>query len=150
MTSHSKQSSFFSPFVPSFRCFFILFFITSKGISVINWNFLSQLPRPVGEIGGGISNAITGTLMLIGIGTAFSVPVRDPGRDFPLREQKRKAGISYKTVCRNTSGGSFHCDRNYCLYLGGCLDGVVLSALRRGGSRSDDVTGHCHLDGARP
>jgi len=55
--------------------FFILFFITSKGISVINWRFLTQLPKPVGEIGGGISNAIIGTLMLIGIGTAFSVPV---------------------------------------------------------------------------
>jgi len=38
----------------SFACilpmFFILFFITSKGISVINWEFLTQLPKPVGEI----------------------------------------------------------------------------------------------------
>jgi len=55
--------------------FFILFFITSKGISVINWRFLTHLPKPVGEIGGGISNAIIGTFMLIGIATAFSVPV---------------------------------------------------------------------------
>jgi len=55
--------------------FFILFFITSKGISVVNWSFLTQLPKPVGEIGGGISNAIIGTFMLIGISTAFSVPL---------------------------------------------------------------------------
>jgi len=55
--------------------FFILFFITSKGISVINWRFLTHLPKPVGEIGGGISNAIIGTFMLIGIATVFSVPV---------------------------------------------------------------------------
>jgi phosphate transport system permease protein len=55
--------------------FFILFFITSKGISVINWRFLTQLPKPVGEIGGGISNAIIGTFVLIGIATAFSVPL---------------------------------------------------------------------------
>lgn len=54
--------------------FFILFFITARGISVINWRFLTQLPRPVGEMGGGISNAIVGTLILIGIATAFSVP----------------------------------------------------------------------------
>jgi len=54
---------------------FILFFITSKGISVINWRFLTQLPKPVGEIGGGISNGIIGTLMLISIATVFSVPV---------------------------------------------------------------------------
>jgi phosphate transport system permease protein len=55
--------------------FFILFFITSKGISVVNWSFLTRLPKPVGEIGGGISNAILGTFMLIGISTAFSVPI---------------------------------------------------------------------------
>ncbi len=55
--------------------FFILFFITSKGISVINWRFLTQLPKPVGEMGGGVSNAVIGTLMLIGIATAFSVPI---------------------------------------------------------------------------
>ncbi len=55
--------------------FFILFFITSKGISAINWRFLTHLPKPVGEIGGGISNAIIGTLLLIGIATVFSVPV---------------------------------------------------------------------------
>src|SRR5512147_1024543 len=55
--------------------FFILFFITRKGISVINWTFLTQLPKPVGEIGGGVSNAVIGTIILIGIGTIFSVPL---------------------------------------------------------------------------
>jgi len=55
--------------------FFILFFIISKGISVVDWTFLTHLPKPVGEIGGGISNAIIGTLLLIVISTAFSVPV---------------------------------------------------------------------------
>ncbi len=55
--------------------FFILFFIIRKGISVVDWTFLTHLPKPVGEIGGGISNAIIGTLLLIVISTAFSVPV---------------------------------------------------------------------------
>lgn len=63
----------------SFACilpmFFILFFITSKGISVINWEFLTQLPKPVGEIGGGILNAIIGTLMLIAVSMLLSVPI---------------------------------------------------------------------------
>ncbi len=31
--------------------FLILFLITKNGISVVNWEFLSQLPKPVGEIG---------------------------------------------------------------------------------------------------
>ena len=55
--------------------FFILFFITRKGISVINWAFLTQLPKPVGEVGGGILNAILGTLMLIMVATVLSVPI---------------------------------------------------------------------------
>jgi len=63
----------------SFACilpmFFILFFIARKGISVINWQFLTQLPKPVGEVGGGIFNAILGTLMLITVATILSVPV---------------------------------------------------------------------------
>jgi phosphate transport system permease protein len=63
----------------SFACilpmFFILFFITSKGISVINWNFLTQLPKPVGEAGGGIFNALVGTFMLIAVSTLLSVPM---------------------------------------------------------------------------
>jgi len=63
----------------SFACilpmFFIIFFITSKGISVINWEFLTQLPKPVGEAGGGIFNALIGTLMLITISTLLSVPI---------------------------------------------------------------------------
>ena len=55
--------------------FFILLFIIRKGISAVDWTFLTHLPKPVGEIGGGISNAIIGTLMLIIISTIFSVPV---------------------------------------------------------------------------
>jgi phosphate transport system permease protein len=65
----------FLSFASILPMFFILFFIVSKGISVVDWTFLTHLPKPVGETGGGISNAIIGTLMLIVISTIFSVPV---------------------------------------------------------------------------
>ena len=55
--------------------FLILFLITKNGISVVNWEFLSQLPKPVGETGGGISNAIFGTLWLIVLSFIVSVPL---------------------------------------------------------------------------
>jgi len=55
--------------------FLILFMITKNGISVINWEFLTQLPKPVGETGGGIANAIMGTLWLIVLSFLFSVPL---------------------------------------------------------------------------
>jgi len=83
---------------------FILFFITSKGISVINWRFLTHLPKPVGEMGGGISNAIIGTFMLIGIATAFSVPVGILAGIF-LSENRKGRLASLTRLCVETLQG---------------------------------------------
>jgi phosphate transport system permease protein len=55
--------------------FLILFFIAKNGISVINWDFLTRLPAPVGETGGGIGNALIGTAILILIASILSVPL---------------------------------------------------------------------------
>ncbi len=55
--------------------FMILFMITKNGISVIGWQFLTHLPKPVGEAGGGIANALVGTLWLIAISFVLSVPL---------------------------------------------------------------------------
>jgi phosphate transport system permease protein len=54
---------------------FILVFIIARGASSINWQFLTELPKPMGETGGGISNAIVGTFLLILIATVVSVPL---------------------------------------------------------------------------
>jgi len=53
----------------------ILFHITKNGISVINWSFLTELPKPIGEIGGGIYNSIIGSLMLILLSSIISIPL---------------------------------------------------------------------------
>ncbi len=53
----------------------ILYYITRNGIAVINWEFLSQMPRPMGETGGGVYNAIIGSLVLIVLSSALSIPV---------------------------------------------------------------------------
>ena len=55
--------------------FLIVFYIVKSGISAVNWQFLTHLPRPVGEAGGGISNAIVGTAILILISCLISVPL---------------------------------------------------------------------------
>jgi phosphate transport system permease protein len=54
---------------------FILFFVVSQGVQALNWDFFTKLPAPVGEPGGGFANAIVGTLLLVGIGAAFAVPI---------------------------------------------------------------------------
>jgi phosphate transport system permease protein len=53
----------------------ILFFVVSQGVQALNWDFFSQLPSPVGEAGGGMGNAIVGTLMLTGLAGLGAIPV---------------------------------------------------------------------------
>jgi phosphate transport system permease protein len=53
----------------------ILAYVARNGISAINWRFLTSLPRPVGELGGGISNAVAGTGILIALSCAVAVPL---------------------------------------------------------------------------
>ncbi len=54
---------------------YIFFYTTFAGISSLNLNFIIEMPKPVGEEGGGIANAIVGTLILIAIGSSFGIPV---------------------------------------------------------------------------
>ena len=84
--------------------FFILFFITRKGLSVVNWSFFTQLPKPVGELGGGISNAIIGTLILVGVSTALSVPLGILAGIF-LTEYKKGRFVYFIRLCIETLQG---------------------------------------------
>jgi phosphate transport system permease protein len=52
----------------------ILYYITVMGISSINWDFFFNLPRPPGEVGGGVSNAIIGTIILVLLSAIISIP----------------------------------------------------------------------------
>jgi phosphate transport system permease protein len=53
----------------------IFYYTISKGITYLNLDFFIHMPKPVGESGGGMANAIVGTLILIGIGGAIGIPV---------------------------------------------------------------------------
>ena len=53
----------------------ILSFIIKNGISAINWGFLVSLPRPMGEAGGGIANALVGSAILVLIASVISIPL---------------------------------------------------------------------------
>ena len=53
----------------------ILFHLLKQGASFIKPAFFTEMPKPVGEPGGGMSNAIVGTLILVGIASAFGLPV---------------------------------------------------------------------------
>jgi len=53
----------------------ILIHLVAKGASSLSISLFTNMPRPVGEAGGGMANAIVGTLMLIGIACLIGLPV---------------------------------------------------------------------------
>jgi len=50
-------------------------YLVYKGIGSINWDFLTQIPKPPGESGGGMANAIAGSALILFLGSLAGVPV---------------------------------------------------------------------------
>ena len=67
---------------------FILWHLVREGASALSLDFFTQMPKPVGEAGGGLANAIVGTLILIGIATMIGLPV-GVGAGLYLAEYRR-------------------------------------------------------------
>ncbi len=54
---------------------FVLYYVFQRGIAGLNLQFFTELPKPVGETGGGLGNAVLGTLCLVGLGSLVGVPI---------------------------------------------------------------------------
>lgn len=54
---------------------FIIFHLLKKGAAFIRPSFFTEMPMPIGEAGGGMANAIVGTLILLGCASAIGLPV---------------------------------------------------------------------------
>jgi phosphate transport system permease protein len=55
--------------------FLILGTVVIRGLGTLNWAFLTQIPKPIGEEGGGMGNAILGSVMLLGFASLIGVPL---------------------------------------------------------------------------
>lgn len=55
--------------------FLVFAFLLYRGIAALNLGFFTQLPKPVGEPGGGMANAVVGSLILIGLAACFALPI---------------------------------------------------------------------------
>jgi phosphate transport system permease protein len=55
--------------------FAIFTYLVYRGIGSINWAFLTQTPKPVGEAGGGMANAIVGSGFILALASSLGVPV---------------------------------------------------------------------------
>ncbi len=55
--------------------FLILGYITYRGAGSLSWDFFTKLPRPQGEAGGGLANALAGSGILVGTATLLALPI---------------------------------------------------------------------------
>src|SRR5919108_5632929 len=53
----------------------VFFHLVVNGAGSVNWNFFTKLPAPVGAVGGGMVNAIVGSLELLALAGAIGIPV---------------------------------------------------------------------------
>ncbi len=53
----------------------VFFYLLQKGAGSVNLHFFTELPKPVGELGGGMANAIVGTLELLGLAAMIGIPI---------------------------------------------------------------------------
>lgn len=55
--------------------FMIIQFVLVQGASSLSWSFFTELPKPVGETGGGMRHAILGTIYIVGLGALIAIPI---------------------------------------------------------------------------
>lgn len=55
--------------------FVILGTVVRRGITGLNWAFLTHIPAPIGETGGGMANAIIGSLMILFVASVIGIPL---------------------------------------------------------------------------
>ncbi len=53
----------------------IIIYIFREGITKINWTFLTKIPKPVGEAGGGIVNALIGSVLIVLTASVMAIPI---------------------------------------------------------------------------
>jgi phosphate transport system permease protein len=84
--------------------FVILAYIAYQGGSALNWSFLTKLPKPVGEAGGGIANAIAGSAKVVGLAALFGVPVGVLGGVWLAEYGDNKTGFCVRYAADVLSG----------------------------------------------
>lgn len=84
--------------------FLILGTVVYRGIGGLNWAFFTQIPKPIGEIGGGMANAIVGSIMLLGLASLIGVPLGVGAGIFLAEYGRNKWGNIVRFTCDVLNG----------------------------------------------
>lgn len=62
-------------FIITIPLFAIIFYVLKTGLSKLSWHFITNIPKPVGELSGGIANALLGSLLIVLAAAIIAVPI---------------------------------------------------------------------------
>lgn len=82
----------------------ILGYVVIQGVSAINIDFFTKTPKPVGEAGGGVINAIAGTLLIVAIAAAIALPVGIGTGTYLAQFGMGKFATTVRTMCDVLTG----------------------------------------------
>lgn len=70
-----KSVIIFFAFVITLPLIIVLLYIVKQGVMQVNWHFLAHVPVPEGETGGGIANALVGSLLIVAMSSIVAIPI---------------------------------------------------------------------------
>jgi len=65
----------FFAFVITIPLIVVLLYIIKQGVTQVNWHFLTHVPAPPGETGGGIANALVGSFIMVFMAAIVAIPI---------------------------------------------------------------------------
>jgi phosphate transport system permease protein len=102
----------------------VLWLVISHGIGGLSWSFFTALPTPVGEVGGGVGNAILGTVEIVGMACCLGIPLGIGAGVFLAERGDGTAGSVVRFVSEILSGVPS-------IVLGIVAYGLVVIPMRR-------------------
>lgn len=84
--------------------FFILGYIAYHGFSSLDFDFLTKLPKPVGEKGGGIANSIIGSAKVVGLASLIGIPIGVMGAVYLAEYGNNKTGFAIRYAADVVNG----------------------------------------------
>ena len=102
----------------------VLWLVVSRGLAGLSFSFFTALPAPVGETGGGVGNAILGTLYIVGIACLIGVPLGVGAGVYLAERGGGRAGEAVRFTAEVLSGVPS-------IIVGIVANGLVVLPMRR-------------------